>query len=148
VETPDAGQRSVRGSEVDEHDLNDGTPVFVLTGTDGKEPEIIVADDLAIRGRLKGTVEPGDEENTLRYRSNKGDEKSVAVTTLLGSDKRGIYEVKSGEAVGHYIQFPKDQEGLLASAEGQVSRATGGPTASRCFLISTTDRTSRGRARR
>jgi hypothetical protein len=102
-----------------ERDLKDGTSVFVFSGTDGDEPVIVVADDLGIRGRLKGTVMPG--EDILRYRESKdGDVKSVALTSLLGSDMAGIYEVKTGGASGQYVQFPRDREGLLATAQGQV----------------------------
>jgi hypothetical protein len=133
-----------------ERDLKDGTPVFVLSGVDGNESVIVVADDLGIRGRLKGTVAPGEEEDTLRYRESKDDEvKSVALTSLLGSDMPGIYEVKAGDASGRYVQFPRDREGLLATAGGQVETGDwGGPMASRCLSLSKTDPIWTGHARR
>lgn len=118
----DLGLVPFASAELSERVQGDGRSTFILSGQEAGEALIIVADADGIRGRLKGTVVPQPDSNTLSYRDSGGGEtRTVPLRSLLGTDMAGIYETKQTVADMQYVQFLRDGTAVVTSKNGQFS---------------------------
>jgi hypothetical protein len=94
---------------------HDGNWVFVLAGTNGADPALIVADTDGIHGEIHSATDPKIESGTLSYRDPRGETKTVTLDAILARDMRGIYKFHESQ----FVQFNRDGTAVLAEQNGQ-----------------------------
>jgi opacity protein-like surface antigen len=125
-------QRRILGSvpfdaaEVSESERGDGTSIFVLSGSNGNEPVVVVAGMEAIHARLTGAVNPKLGSDALTYVDKRSGRTRVApLASLMATDMSGIYEWHAnGPGNSHYVQFLRDGTAILAESNGNSQTGT------------------------
>jgi opacity protein-like surface antigen len=121
----DLGMVPFSSAELLERKQNDGSWVFVLSGTVNSQSELIIADANGIRGRLEGASAPQLGSDTLKFRSDpSGGMKSMPVRALLGQDMTAIYESSTSSGKTQYVQFLSDGTSVVAESDGPVHIGT------------------------
>jgi hypothetical protein len=119
----DLGAIPFSSGELKDVQLPDGDWAFVVTGQSAASPMLIVADNKAVHGRVPGAsaariIGP----LTVRYTDTRtGHTVSVPLTSLLGADFDGIYQVHA-IAVNEtdYVQFQPDGSSAFSTHDGHT----------------------------
>ena len=95
---------------------HDGNWAFVLTGANGADSVLIVADTDGIHGEIQSATDPKIESGELGYRdSRSGESRTVVLDAILARDMRGIYKFHESQ----FAQFNRDGTAVLAEQNGQ-----------------------------
>jgi hypothetical protein len=116
----DLGAVPFASAELREWKQSDGSWAFVLSGSDGNEPLILVADVNGIHARLRGAIVSKLESETFLYKnSHTGEPRTIPLQALLATDLVGIYEAReAGAEKPHYVQFLRDGTSVLVEPDG------------------------------
>jgi opacity protein-like surface antigen len=116
----DLGTVPFTNAELKEEALPDDRMAFVLSGHSGSGQTVIIADRNTVHAEIVNVKSLEVQPDKLSYQPADGGEiKSISLQTLIGSDLRGIYEVKPPTADRiRYAQFDRDGTSFLLDEGG------------------------------